>query len=342
MARPNAQQRQINALLAKLEPAVQEAFNVAIQAARRQVNVTALIEALDRGDLGAAVRLLQLPQGVLFPLEDAIRAAYVEGGKMVAIAAPSALIGFNGSTPGAVAWLQELSSTRIQGIVDDTLEATRAALVAGRDQGMGSKAIARMITGTKQGTQRVGGILGLTTQQTDSIMGKYDDVGRLISMGGRQKLASGDPKLMREYLNLKLRDRRYDAQIKKAIAEGRAITGPQLDKILEAHKSKALAYRGKLIAKNETFSALEAGRMEAMGQALANPDVEGVSVRWQHNLSEFPREDHVAMSGTVIQLGEYFVFPDGARMKHPHDPAGGARHSVGCRCIAIYRVRMKV
>jgi hypothetical protein len=329
MARPNAQARQINAMLAKLEPAVQEAFNVAIQAARRQVNVTALIEALDRGDLGAAVRLLQLPQGVLFPLEDAIRAAYVEGGKMVAIAAPSALIGFNGSTPGAVAWLQELSSTRIQGIVDDTLEATRAALTAGREQGMGSRAIARMITGTKQGTQRVGGILGLTTQQTDSIM------------SGRAKLASGDPKLMREYLDLKLRNKLYDPQIKKAIAEGRAITGPALDKIMAGHKSKALAYRGKQIAKNETFSALEAGRMEAMGQALANPDVEGVSVRWQHNLSEVPREDHVAMSGTIIQLGEYFVFPDGARMKHPHDPAGGARHSVGCRCIAIYRVRMR-
>jgi hypothetical protein len=330
MARPNAQQRQINALLAKLEPAVQEAFNVAIQAARRQVNVTALIEALDRGDLGPAVRLLQLPQGVLFPLEDAIRAAYVEGGKMVAIAAPSALIGFNGSTPGAVAWLQELSSTRIQGIVDDTLEATRAALVAGRDQGMGSKAIARMITGTKQGTQRVGGILGLTTQQTDSIM------------SGRAKLASGDPKLMREYLNLKLRDRRYDAQIKKAIAEGRAITGPALDRILEAHKSKALAYRGKLIAKNETFSALEAGRYEAMSQALENQDVEGISVKWQHNLSEVPREDHVAMSGTVIQHGEYFVFPDGARLRYPHDPAGGAKHGAGCRCIGIWRVRMKV
>jgi hypothetical protein len=329
MARPNAQQRQINALLAKLEPAVQEAFNVAIQAARRQVNVTALIEALDRGDLGAAVRLLQLPQGVLFPLEDAIRAAYVEGGKMVAIAAPSALIGFNGSTPGAVAWLQELSSTRIQGIVDDTLEATRAALVAGRDQGMGSKAIARMITGTKQGTQRVGGILGLTTQQTDSIM------------AGRAKLASGDPKLMREYLNLKLRDRRYDAQIKKAIAEGRAITGPQLDRILEAHKSKAMAYRGKLIAKNETFSALEAGRYDAMSQALENPDVESVECRWQWNLSEFPREDHVAMSGTIIQHGEYFVFPDGARLRYPHDPAGGAKHGAGCRCIGIWRVRMK-
>ena len=329
MARPNAQQRQINALLAKLEPSVQEAFNVAIQAARRQVNVTALIEALDRGDLGAAVRMLQLPQGVLFPLEDAIRAAYVEGGKMVAIAAPSALIGFNGSAPGAVAWLQELSSVRIQGIVDDTLEATRAALTAGREQGMGSRAIARMITGTKQGTQRVGGILGLTTQQTDSIM------------SGRAKLASGDPKLMREYLDLKLRDRRYDAQIKKAIAEGRAITGPQLDKILEAHKSKALAYRGKLIAKNETFSALEAGRREAIAQALQNPEVDGASKRWQHNLSQEPREDHVSMSGTVVEYAADFVFPDGTRMKHAHDPDGGAAHNLGCRCITVYRIRMR-
>jgi hypothetical protein len=328
MARPSAQQRQINALLAKLEPSVQEAFNVAIQAARRQVNVTALIEALDRGDLGAAVRLLQLPQGVLFPLEDAIRAAYVEGGKMVAIAAPSALIGFNGSTPGAVAWLQELSSTRIQGIVDDTLEATRAALVAGREQGMGSKAIARMITGTKQGTQRVGGIIGLDTQIADSIM------------SGRAKLASGNPKLMREYLNLKLRDRRYDAQIKKAIAEGRAITGPALDKIMDAHKSKALAYRGKLIAKNETFSALEAGRREAIAQALQNPEVEGATKRWQHNLSQEPREDHVAMSGTVVDFNEDFVFGT-VRMKHAHDPDGGAAHNLGCRCITVYRIRMR-
>jgi len=198
---------------------------------------------------------------------------------------------------------------------------------------MGSRAIARMITGTKQGTQRVGGILGLTTQQTDSIMGKYDDVGRLISMGGRQKLASGDPKL-------KLRDRRYDAQIKKAIAEGRAITGPALDKIMDAHKSKALAYRGKLIAKNETFSALEAGRREAIAQALQNPEVEGATKRWQHNLSQEPREDHVAMSGTVIDFNEDFVFGT-VRMKNAHDPDGGAEHNLGCRCITVYRIRMR-
>ena len=329
MARQSAQQRQINALLARLEPDVARAFEDAIQAARRQVDMAALIDALDRGDLGAAIRLLQLPQGVLFPLDEAVRQAYIEGGRMVAVAAPSALIGFNGGTPRAVAWLAEVSSTQIQGIWDDTLEAVRSALVAGREQGMGSRSIARMIVGTRRGAQRVGGILGLTTQQADSIM------------SARAKLASGDPAQMREYFALKLRDRRYDAQIKKAIADGKPITGAQLDKILDAHKSKALAYRGKVIAKNETFQSLEAGRREAIAQALENPDVEGASKRWQHNLSQEPRLDHVAMSGTVVDFAADFVFPDGTRMQHAHDPAGGAEHNLGCRCITVYRIRMR-
>lgn len=328
MARETAQQRKVRALLEQLEPKVALAFRDAIYAARKQVDLAALIDALDRGDIGAAVRLLQLPQGVLFTIEDAVRQAYIEGGKMIATAAPSALLGFNGGTPRALEWLRELSSVRIQGIADDTLSATRAALVAGREQGMGSRAIARMVTGVKVGQRREGGILGLTSQQTDSIM------------SARAKLLSGDPKLMREYFNLKLRDRRYDAQIKKAIKEGRAITGANLDKILEAHKSKALAYRGKLIAKDQTFQALEAGRREGVAQALENPSVESASKRWQHNFAKEPREDHVAMSGTVLGFNEPFVF-GAVSMQYAHDPNGGAEHNLGCGCITIYRIRMR-
>lgn len=329
MARQTRQQREIEQLLARLEPRVAAAFADAIQAVRRSVDMAALVEALDRGDLGAAIRILEFPQALLFPLEEAVRAAYIEGGTMIAVAAPQALIGFAGSTPRAQAWLRELSSVKIQGIREDTLEAVRTALVAGREQGMGSRALARMITGTRQGTQRVGGILGLTTQQADSIM------------RGRAKLASGDPALMAEYLDLKLRDRRYDRAIKKAISEGRAIRGKELDTILSAHKSKALAYRGKVIAGNETFSALEAGRREAVAQALENPEVEGATKRWQHNLSQEPRPDHVAMSGTVVPFDQPFVFSD-ARMMYAHDPAGGAKHTIGCRCITVYRIQMRV
>lgn len=329
MARQTRQQREIERLLSQLEPRVAAAFADAIQAARRNVDFSALIEALDRGDLGAAIRLLDVPQGLLFPLEDAVRAAYIEGGQMVAIAAPQALLGFAGSTPAALEWLRNLSSTRIQGIKADTLDAVRAALVSGRDQGMGARELATMIVGKRVGNRREGGILGLTTQIADSIM------------SGRAKLLSGDPALMAEYLDLKLRDRRYDRTIKKAIKEGRKLTVKEVDAILDAHKSKALAYRGRVIAKNETFSALEAGRYEAVAQAIENPDVAGATSRWQHNLSLEPRLDHVAMSGTVVEFGQDFVFPDGTRMKYAHDPSGGIKHTAGCRCITVHRIRMR-
>ena len=328
--RPTAQQRAIEQALARLDPEVARAFLAAIQAARRQVDFAALVRALDAGDLITAARLLAFPQTLLFPLEDAIRSAYISGGNLIAAAAPQALLGFAGNTPRAEAWLRELSSTRIQGIYQDTLEATRAALVAGRAQGMGSVSLARMITGTRQGTQRVGGILGLTTQQADSIM------------AGRAKLASGDPRQMAEYLSLKLRDRRFDRTINAAIRDGRAITGKELDTILDAHKSKALAYRGKVIAENETFQALESGRREAVLQALENPEVEGATKRWQWNFSRNPRDDHQALQTMpAIPIDQPFTMADGTQMMYAHDPAGGARHNIGCGCLTVYRIRMR-
>lgn len=330
MARMTAQQREVERLLAKLEPRVADAFADAIQAARRSIDFDALIDALERGDLNAAIRLIDVPQALLFPLEDAVRAAYIEGGQMVAVAAPQALIGFGGNTPAAQAWLREMSSTRIQGIQQDTLEATRVALEAGRAQGMGSREIATMIVGKRVGNRREGGILGLTTQIADSIM------------SGRAKLLSGDPALMAEYLDLKLRDRRYDRTIKKAIAENRRLTVKEVDAILEAHKSKALLYRGQVIAKNETFSALEAGRREAVRQALENPEVESASKRWQHNLSQEPRIDHIRKGAEPPRdFNAPFNMEDGAVMQYAHDPAGGPGNNANCRCITVYRIKMR-
>ena len=51
MARETAQQRKVRALLEQLEPKVALAFRDAIYAARKQVDLAALIDALDRGDI---------------------------------------------------------------------------------------------------------------------------------------------------------------------------------------------------------------------------------------------------------------------------------------------------
>ena len=69
---------------------------------------------------------------------------------------------------------------------------------------------------------------------------------------------------------------------------------------------------------------------------------------WSHvndapGLSAFQRRnsrpDHIAMDRRTtrepIPISEPFVFPDGTRMMHPHDPTAGAKHVVGCRCRMI-------
>jgi len=91
------------------------------------------------------------------------------------------------------------------------------------------------------------------------------------------------------------------------------------------------------VARNETFTAQASGRNEGWQQVLERPDIDGVTVRWQHNLSQKPREDHVSMDGTIIQIGGDFIMDDGTAMSYPHDPRGGPIHSNGCRCIAVYR-----
>ena len=82
MARRNAL-NDILPLLDRLEPQVANAFIAAVFAARENVDVRALQAALQAGDLARAVDLLAMPQGLLFPLDNALTNAFATGGAMV-------------------------------------------------------------------------------------------------------------------------------------------------------------------------------------------------------------------------------------------------------------------
>lgn len=327
-----SQQQALNEALRKLEPHIRRAFEEAIQRASNAINLRQVTELLEANQLEEIVRVLRLDQSVLYPLTEALRGGYIAGGNLGATVVPKSLIGyfgFNGNHERAEAWITHSGARFIRGVAEESAQTVRSSVQAGIRQGRSSRSVASELIGRRVGSRRVGGVLGLTSHQADSII------------SGRAKLASGNPTLMREYLGLKLRDKRFDRSIAKAIREGQVITGKQLDQIMEAHRSKALRYRAKVVAKFEVRQALAAGREEAMLQVLDHPNVEDVSARWQHNLSKEPRSDHVAMSGTVVLLGQGFQFPDGTRMERPHDPQAPLRHRIGCNCVAVYRVRVR-
>ena len=318
-------------LVADLEPQIRRAFLDAIQRHANLIDVQALRAALERGDIIRAMEVASVDRRALSPVLEAVRRGFFDAGMLVG-EGQRGIVGrfsFDGRHPFAEAWVSRHGAEFVTSVTEESRESVRAVILDGLEQSRTPASMARDIGGVKIGNKRVGGIVGLTSPQTDSII------------KARSALASGDAARMRAYLNLKMRDKGFDPTIRKAIREGRAINGPELDRIMEAHKSKALKYRANVIAQTESSYATAEGRHQAYTQMLDMPGVTGVSVRWQHNLSAVPRVDHVAMSGTIVQIGQPFLFPDGTMMMHPHDPAAPAKHVIGCRCIGVYRVQVE-
>jgi len=322
---------ELDLLLSRLDVEVRKAFEAAIRNQAGRINLVALADALRRGDIAAAQEIAAIKPRDVARIGEVLRNAFFaaadlagRGGRGVV-----GLFQFDGRRPEALAWAEQNSARLITRLTEESRDAVRETITGGLDLNRSAQSVARDIAGRRVGAARVGSIVGLTGPQAASIA------------RARVGLSSGNPAAMRDYLKLALRDRKFDRLVHRAIKEGRPISRADLDRMLEAHKVKALGYRGKVIAQAETFKAAAAGRDQAYRQMLEMDGVTGVTVRWQHNLSAEPRVEHIAMGGTVLPIGQPFVFPDETAMLHPHDDTAPARHVIGCKCIAVYRVQVE-
>lgn len=258
---------------------------------------------------------------------------------------------FDMTNPRAEARIRTEAAARVVGYVDEQIETARRVIADGFARGDGPQNIATDIAGriNPLSGRREGGIVGLSDPQA----------GYVESM--RARLLSGDPNEMMKVLGrfdrdgkwvpgtgLTLRDRRYDPQIKRAIAaiakgKPNPLTRAKVDEMTAKYSDRLLKRRAEDIARTETAQGVMLARSEATAQALAKEGLPEQAVRkgWRHLGSDGPeaREDHVAMAGTeVVGLNTPFLFPDGVAMQHSHDPAGGARHNVSCRCSTDFLI----
>lgn len=67
-------------LLDKLEPKVRDAFLQSLRDITSEAQLAVIIGALDRGDFESALRALNLRPEFFSPLDDTLRAAYMQGG----------------------------------------------------------------------------------------------------------------------------------------------------------------------------------------------------------------------------------------------------------------------
>jgi len=211
----------------------------------------------------------------------------------------------------------------------------RQQIVAGLEQNKTPDQIARSLIGVKSRVtgKRDGGIIGLNSRQVE------------LMLNTEAKLLSGDPAKMRDYLSLKTRDRRFDNAVRKAIENGRPVNADDLGKIMRQLRDRNLQLRAKTIARDQTITAMRAGRHEGFVQMLETGRVseDQIERRWDATGDDRTRLSHLALHGeTVTGLSVPFVSPvSGARMMFPGDASLGApaEELIQCRCFEHIRIR---
>ena len=294
------QRAQVRRLVREYEPIIQRAFIEAVENAKGLVDFEALMAAVERNDIAAAVQLLQLNQALLFPLQDAIRTVIIAGGRSLTI--PRGIRGsfsFSGGHPRADAILSEIGARLVTEIGNPGEQVIRDLILDGRRKGHGVRKIAQALAGKIDGTsgRRKGGLMGLdgqsakTAARVREILNDPEQIGRYFKGDERRytRTSSRYTALVRT-----ARDEGWAAAVWRYNKRyGQSLTKADLiDRIATDHEARLLKDRSVKIAKDQAFTALAQGRYEAHLQLLERPDVESVTTRWNHNTFRNYRDDH--------------------------------------------------
>lgn len=304
----------------------------AIRSITSAVILKDLIAELERGNLEAAMRMLDITPERFARFEAGILQAYNAGGVATVNGMPSVRdpsgnrVTFSWGVRNTPA--EQIMRSHAAGLVDslvgEQLTSVRSVLVDGLARGKNPRQTALDLVGkiNRRTGFREGGLIGLMPSSVQTLDKIYAG------------LRSGDAQAMRDYLGYALRDKRFDGHVRRALEQGGAVPADAVDRIVTAYSNKALMERGKALALTETNIALAKAKTDAFQQQIDAGKLEaGDMVKtWGRTISKEPRNGHLAMAGKSIPFGEMFTLPSGYQCTGPHDPNLPASELVGCKC----------
>lgn len=314
--------------------AMRAAFEEAVNSIRSASTLKAVQDAIAAGDVDRIIRILGLDETTFAPLTEALRDSYLTGGQFSAdILTPIPTIDgpvvfrFDLTATSAAQWIATESSRMIVEILEDQREMVRSVIATGTQAGIAPRQQALDLIG-RVGTDGVrrGGFIGLTNQQAGWVQNAHED------------LLTGDSR----YFTRALRDKRFDAVIRRAMKDGKPVPKQTIDAAITAMQSRAQKYRGDTIARTEAIRGLRAGQAEGLAQAISKGDIDpgDVTKEWDSTGDGRTRETHMMMEEQRRRLYEPFDFTLGGQAMYPGDdslnaPAG---ELIQCRCRVVYRV----
>jgi len=322
-----ATKRHIIQFLDKLEGPIRASFLSDVLNIRSRAQIAALESAIAANNFDAVIRAIGSRPGSFNGVTDKIKSSYVESGVFtIGADVPKDYKAiFNWTNPRAEEWLRNRSSEFVKLRNGELIENVQAALQNGMARGINPRTTALDIVGriSAQTGRRHGGIVGLTRPQAEYVK------------KAREQLENLD----NNYFSRKLRDRRYDSMVQKAIDSKTPLTKKQVNAIAGRYEDRMLKHRADMIARTESLAALNEASDESLRQVIDEglAPKEAVKRIWRHSFGPNERPGHLKMSGQERGVDEPFSNPDtGAILMHPGD--GPATEVVACRCFVEHKI----
>lgn len=144
----------------------------------------------------------------------------------------------------------------------------------------------------------------------------------------------------RQVFDRKLRDRRFDATVARAINDDVPLTRAQIDRMVDRYRQRQLANRALTIAETESLGAVGAGDEELFLQAEeAGVIPAGALVNiWRTTKRSNVRDSHRAMEGQKRDLGQTFETGLGNHARFPGDPSLPGEDRIRCKCVVQRKI----
>lgn len=324
----------LSAIATTEERRMLKAFNDAVAEIKNTTKVTQLERLIDARDFDGVIRLLGLDPSAFVGMDDALYQSYRTGGitganqiGIIPMSIGDVNMAFNIQAPLSQQWIRTNSVRLVTEMVDSQVEMVRDALSYGLEQGINPRQQALGLIGRVGADQkRVGGVIGLTSQQAQWVASAREELNDLDS----------------HYFTRGLRDKRFDSLIRKAIADDKPLTQNQINRIITQMQNKTLKYRGDVIARTESIGALTAGQEQSIDQAIVKGEVtrNDVSGVWDSSADSRTRTDHLLMEDQERPHGVPFDFPDGSQAMYPRDTSlsAPAKQIIQCRCKKVTKI----
>lgn len=226
------------------------------------------------------------------------------------------VVGFDQTNESAVLAMRENRLRLIRGFTDSQRQLLAQVLTDGIQQGQNPREIAR----------RFRSYIGLTARQAAAV----DHYRRLLESGSAAALSR------------ELRDRRFDRTVRRSVSGEAALTGEQIDRMVERYRQRSLALRAETIARTEALRSVHQGADAMYQQAFDTGVLQPGQVvyEWQTAADSRVRDPaHTAMHNQQRPAGEPFVSGLGNRLLYPGDPNAPGSETINCRCARPARLR---